>query len=151
MFEAADIREWRGHDVVDAEGHKIGELEAVCDSYTMLRHGRVVWDGTAAQLRAQAPASAYVMVTTDDLRATDIAAGRSGLRTGRGPDGSLAIAASEESLDAFVAALIDAGVAIRRLDLLLSPLKSMFFAVTSDEITQDMEPIELVERALATS
>lgn len=29
MFEAADIREWRGHDVVDAEGHKIGALEAV--------------------------------------------------------------------------------------------------------------------------
>jgi hypothetical protein len=27
--EAADIREWRGHDVVDAEGRKIGELEAV--------------------------------------------------------------------------------------------------------------------------
>jgi hypothetical protein len=29
MFEAADIREWRGYDVVDADGHKIGELEAV--------------------------------------------------------------------------------------------------------------------------
>ena len=29
MFEIASIREWRGHDVVDAEGHKIGELEAV--------------------------------------------------------------------------------------------------------------------------
>ena len=29
MFEAADIREWRGHDVVDADGGKIGELEAV--------------------------------------------------------------------------------------------------------------------------
>ena len=29
MFEAANIREWRGHDVVDAEGHKIGQLEAV--------------------------------------------------------------------------------------------------------------------------
>jgi PRC-barrel domain len=29
MFEAADIREWRGHDVVDPQGHKIGELEAV--------------------------------------------------------------------------------------------------------------------------
>jgi hypothetical protein len=29
MFEAGDIREWRGHDVVDAQGHKIGELEAV--------------------------------------------------------------------------------------------------------------------------
>ena len=29
MFEIASIREWRGHDVVDAKGHKIGELEAV--------------------------------------------------------------------------------------------------------------------------
>jgi PRC-barrel domain len=29
VFEIASIREWRGHDVVDAEGHKIGELEAV--------------------------------------------------------------------------------------------------------------------------
>ena len=29
MVEAANIREWRGQDVVDAEGHKIGELEAV--------------------------------------------------------------------------------------------------------------------------
>ena len=29
MFEAADIREWRGHNVVDPQGHKIGELEAV--------------------------------------------------------------------------------------------------------------------------
>ena len=29
MFEAANIREWRGHDVVDAQNHKIGELEAV--------------------------------------------------------------------------------------------------------------------------
>jgi hypothetical protein len=29
VFEAANIREWRGHDVVDAEQNKIGELEAV--------------------------------------------------------------------------------------------------------------------------
>ena len=29
MVEAADIREWRGHDVVDAEGHKIGAMESV--------------------------------------------------------------------------------------------------------------------------
>jgi PRC-barrel domain len=29
MFETANIREWRGHSVVDAQDHKIGELEAV--------------------------------------------------------------------------------------------------------------------------
>ncbi|MGI8612954.1 MAG: PRC-barrel domain-containing protein [Nocardioidaceae bacterium] len=29
MFEATNIREWRGHDVVDVDGAKIGKLEAV--------------------------------------------------------------------------------------------------------------------------
>ncbi|MFI5759302.1 PRC-barrel domain-containing protein [Streptomyces sp. NPDC051569] len=29
MFEPEDIREWRGHDVVDADKKKIGSLEAV--------------------------------------------------------------------------------------------------------------------------
>ena len=29
MFQAADIREWRDHDVVDDAGHKIGTLESV--------------------------------------------------------------------------------------------------------------------------
>ncbi|MER6180962.1 PRC-barrel domain-containing protein [Streptomyces sp. NPDC001652] len=29
MIHAADIREWRTHDVVDPEGHRIGVLEAV--------------------------------------------------------------------------------------------------------------------------
>ena len=29
MFEAGDIREWRGHDVVDSGGRKIGTLESV--------------------------------------------------------------------------------------------------------------------------
>ncbi|MBY8888298.1 PRC-barrel domain-containing protein [Streptomyces sp. PTM05] len=29
MFEAGDIREWRGHDVVDDSGKKIGTLESV--------------------------------------------------------------------------------------------------------------------------
>jgi len=29
MFEAENIRDWRGHDVVDTDGHKIGALEAI--------------------------------------------------------------------------------------------------------------------------
>ncbi|MEU8980380.1 PRC-barrel domain-containing protein [Streptomyces sp. NPDC048309] len=29
MIEAADIREWRNHDVVDLKGRKIGALEAI--------------------------------------------------------------------------------------------------------------------------
>ncbi|HEV2635681.1 MAG TPA: PRC-barrel domain-containing protein [Actinocrinis sp.] len=29
MIQMADLREWRGHRIVDPEGHKIGTLEAV--------------------------------------------------------------------------------------------------------------------------
>jgi len=29
MVQAADIREWRNHNVVDPQGHKIGVLEAI--------------------------------------------------------------------------------------------------------------------------
>ncbi|HEY7484102.1 MAG TPA: PRC-barrel domain-containing protein [Streptosporangiaceae bacterium] len=29
MFEIEDIREWRGHEVIDVDGNKIGELEAI--------------------------------------------------------------------------------------------------------------------------
>ncbi len=29
MFEATEIREWLGHDVLDESGNKIGELEAI--------------------------------------------------------------------------------------------------------------------------
>ncbi|TVL89618.1 PRC-barrel domain-containing protein [Streptomyces sp. SAJ15] len=29
MLEVSDIREWRGHDVLDVDRHRIGELEAV--------------------------------------------------------------------------------------------------------------------------
>jgi len=29
MFEAENIRDWRDHDMVDADGNKIGQLEAI--------------------------------------------------------------------------------------------------------------------------
>src|ERR1700733_13493060 len=46
--------------------HLIGDLEHVCDSFTVLRLGKVVWDGSAQQLREQAPGSAYRLLTSDD-------------------------------------------------------------------------------------
>ena len=59
---AALVRELAAQGVaVLLSSHQIGELEKVCDSYTVVRHGRVVWDGTAAELDAQAPGSAYAL------------------------------------------------------------------------------------------
>ena len=71
------------------------------------------------------------------------------MRAGRSPKGELAVAIEEGSFDPFVLALGDARVVIRRLEQLVSPLESMFFALTDDAATGELEPYELAEKVLA--
>jgi ABC-2 type transport system ATP-binding protein len=148
---AALVRELAAEGVaVLLSSHQIGELERVCDSYTVMRHGRVVWDGSAAELTAEAPASAYALATSDDERALAIAAAHPGVRAGRARRGGLALAVDGGALDDFVLALGDARVAVRRLDLLASPLETMFFALTTDGGgIEELAPEELAETVLA--
>jgi ABC-2 type transport system ATP-binding protein len=133
--------------------HQIGELERVCDSYTVMRRGRVVWDGSAAELIPAAPASAYALATNDDEAALRIAAAHPDVRAGRARRGGLALAVAADRLDDFVLALGDARIAVRRLDLLASPLETMFFTLTADEgaAVAELEPEELAETVLAAS
>jgi ABC-2 type transport system ATP-binding protein len=144
---AALVRELAAEGVaVLLSSHQIGELERVCDSYTVMRHGRVVWDGSAAELIAEAPASTYALATSDDERALAIATAHPGIRAGRSPRGGLALGAEADALDDFVLALGDARVAVRRLDLLASPLETMFFTLTTDGgRIEDLAPEELAE------
>jgi ABC-2 type transport system ATP-binding protein len=129
--------------------HQIGEIEEICDTFTMLRSGRVVWSGTAAQLRAQAPASAYALSTSDDRRALELAAQERGVQATPAPDGGLAVTVAEGLLDRFVLGLGEAGVAVRRLELRVSPLESMFFALTGEDSIDPGERPELFERAVS--
>jgi ABC-2 type transport system ATP-binding protein len=110
--------------------HQIGEIEDACHSFTVLHQGRVVWDGSTAQLRAEAPPSSYALHTSDDAQASRIAERQPGVTTTAGRDGGLDLEADEARLDAYTIALGEAGVAVRRLELLVSPLESMFFALT---------------------
>ncbi len=112
--------------------HQISEIEATCDSFTFMSRGTVVWDGTAAQLREQSPGGAYALVTSDDDRALELAARHPGVRASPAPAGGLAVEIKEGSLDPYALALGHAGIAIRRLELVVSPLESMFFALTSE-------------------
>src|SRR5579875_2537724 len=130
--------------------HQIGELERVCTSFTFVRDGRIVWDGSAAELDAQAPASAFELATSDDLRALELAGEHPGLRAQRSPRGGMTLTARTDVLDRYVLALGEARIAIRRLELRVSPLESMFFALTSDDVQLDeLEPNEFAERAIA--
>ena len=139
------VRDLAGDGVtVLLSSHQIDEVEDLCDSFTVLRRGHVVWDGTAEQLRAQAPASAYRLATSDDARALEIAERHHGVRAAPSQGDGLAVSAHDQSLDAYVLALGSAGVAVRRLKLLASPVESMFFALTSDAPRRG-DPSELAE------
>lgn len=148
---AALVRELAADGVaVLLSSHQIGELERICTSFTFLRDGRVVWDGTAASLEEQAPASAFALVTSDDARALELSLTHEGLRAQPSPRGGLALTVKGGSLDRYVLALGEAHVAVRRLELRVSPLESMFFALTADDAGLDqLEPHEFAERVLA--
>jgi ABC-2 type transport system ATP-binding protein len=124
--------------------HQIAEIEGICDSFTFLREGAVVWEGSASALRAQAPAGAYILRTNDDRRALEIAASKPGVAAAFSGDGGLALTARQGSLDAYALALGHAGVAIRRLELRVSPLESMFFALTRERRPEPMQAPELI-------
>lgn len=119
--------------------HQIGEIERICDSFTFLRRGVVAWSGSAAQLRAQAPAGAYRLSTSDDERALDLVGAFAGASSVRPGDGGLMLTVQEDCLDRYVLALGNEGIAVRRLELLISPLEAMFFALT-DDLEVEAEP-----------
>ena len=125
--------------------HQIGEIETGCDSFVILSEGHVVWAGTAAELRDQAPASAYRIVTSDDARAVVIAGEQADIRAEDHPGEGLVVRADQAALDRLVLSLGRADVAVRGLELLASPLASMFFSLTGEQAVHPGAPIDAPE------
>jgi ABC-2 type transport system ATP-binding protein len=110
--------------------HNMTELDGVCDSITVMRDGRSVWQGSMERLRSEAPAPAHRMWTSDDARAAGVSGSTDGVSVAADPEGWLTVNADRDALDAYVVALGRSGVAVRRLELMMTPLESMFFALT---------------------
>ena len=108
--------------------HNMTELEGVCDAVTVIAEGAAVWNGSMERLRAESPAPAHRLETSDYRRAMEIA--DAGVRVLVDPDGWLTVSADQAALDAFVVELGRNGIAVRRLELLMTALESMFFSLT---------------------
>jgi ABC-2 type transport system ATP-binding protein len=107
--------------------HDMDEVEDLCDDVTIMRTGRVVFDGSMEQLREKAPDPAYRLCTNNDGKAVTLAG--AGIEVSPEGDGLL-VHAQRDQLDAYVIALGRAGIAVRRLDLESSALKALFFRLT---------------------
>jgi ABC-2 type transport system ATP-binding protein len=110
--------------------HNMTELEDVCDGVTVIADGTAVWHGSMERLRAESPEPAHRIETSDDARAMQIADADPRVHAVVHPAGWLTVSAGQEALDAFVVELGTNGIAVRRLELLMTALESMFFSLT---------------------
>jgi ABC-2 type transport system ATP-binding protein len=125
--------------------HDMNEVEEICDNVTIMRTGSVVFHGEIDDLREQAPGQGHHVVTTDDERALAYAGGHPDLNVERHPHGGLLIRGPQRELDAYIAAIVAHGIALRRLELTEAPLEALFFMLT--ESAPGGVPVELASEA----
>ncbi|MGV9631346.1 ABC transporter ATP-binding protein [Streptomyces sp. NPDC003487] len=115
--------------------HRMDDLEALCSEVTILATGRVVFSGPLAELAAENRELDYRLLTSDPQAARRLADDTNGVEVVDGttprPGGeALVVRAPMPALDALVAALVHAGVAVRELAPVVSPLEAAFLALT---------------------
>jgi ABC-2 type transport system ATP-binding protein len=117
--------------------HRMDDVDALCSEVTIVSRGRVAFSGPIDKLRAESGEVAYRLVTADSDAAREAALATpgvhltDGLVTGQRASGdALVVRASVAALDELVVRLVHAGVAVRELAPVISPLEAAFLALT---------------------
>ena len=109
--------------------HDMGEVEEICDNVTIMRSGTVMYHGTIATLREQAPDPAHRLRTSDDNYAITLAQNHPRVAITE-TDDALAVRGSQHDVDTYIADLVGNGVALRGLSIDETPLEELFFMLT---------------------
>jgi ABC-2 type transport system ATP-binding protein len=121
----------RGTAVV-LSSHRMDDLAALCTEVTMLAAGRVVFSGPISELAADTDELDYRLRTSDPGTARRVAAETPELRVLSDHD-ALVVRAAVPALDDLVARLVGAGVGVRELAPVVSPLEAAFLSLTGGE------------------
>jgi ABC-2 type transport system ATP-binding protein len=118
--------------------HRMDDLEALCAEVTIVATGRVVFSGPLGKLAAESRELDYRLVASDADAARRLALGIAGLRVldDAGPRqdaGFFVVRAPLPALDELVARLVHAGIGVRELAPVVSPLEAAFLALTEQQ------------------
>jgi ABC-2 type transport system ATP-binding protein len=122
--------------------HRMDDLEVLCSEVTILATGRVAFSGPLSKLAAENRELDYRLLASDPTAARRIAGETAGIRVveesavGQGTE-MLVVSAPVAALDELVAALVHAGVAVRELAPVVSPLEAAFLELTEPEQESD--------------
>lgn len=125
-----------GGTTVVLSSHRMDDLEALCTEVTILATGRVVFTGPPAKLTAENGELAYRLRTSDPAAARGVIAGTRGITEDPAPRGDaelLVVRAPVPALDELVRRLVGAGIAVRELAPVVSPLEAAFLALTEQQ------------------
>ncbi|MFG2142906.1 ATP-binding cassette domain-containing protein [Streptomyces sp. NPDC048696] len=115
--------------------HRMDDVEALCSEVTILATGRVVFSGPLGKLAAENRELEYRLLTSDARAARRLAAETDGISTVDGAEGrhdadGLVVRALVPALDELVRRLVHAGIALRELAPVASPLETAFLSLT---------------------
>ncbi|HYY89314.1 MAG TPA: ABC transporter ATP-binding protein [Chloroflexota bacterium] len=122
----------RGTSVV-LSSHRMDDLAALCSEVTLLAAGRVVFSGAVSELAADVDELDYRLRTSDPTAARQVAAETPELRvlSDHYDAEALVVRAAVPVLDDLVSRLVGAGVGVRELAPVVSPLEAAFLALTA--------------------
>ena len=109
--------------------HRMDDLAELCSDVTILSTGRVVFTGPLAKLAAEIDELDYRLLASASTKAATVAAGIPGLRVLETGD-ALIVRGPVTALDDLVFRLVGAGIGVRELAPVMSPLEAAFLALT---------------------
>ncbi|MFD8073344.1 ABC transporter ATP-binding protein [Streptomyces sp. NPDC059718] len=118
--------------------HRMDDLEALCSEVTILATGRVVFSGPLGKLAAENRELDYRLLTSDPEAARELALDTAGIRVVddagvRNDADLLVVRALVPALDELVLGIVRAGIALRELAPVVSPLEAAFLALTQQQ------------------
>jgi ABC-2 type transport system ATP-binding protein len=118
--------------------HRMDDLEALCSEVTIVATGRVVFTGPLSKLAAENRDLGYRLLTSDPEAARRLAGETAGIRVvddagGRQDAEVFVVRAPVPALDELVVRLVHAGIAVRELAPVVSPLEAAFLALTEQQ------------------
>jgi ABC-2 type transport system ATP-binding protein len=112
--------------------HDMAQVEEICDHVTVLHRGKTAYAGALDTMRADAPDPVWRLRSSDDAGAIEAAGRIVGVKASPQDDGGLIVFAKQDSLDQYVLHLGRLGIAVRGLQLDVTPLEALFFQLTAD-------------------
>ncbi|MFI6687708.1 ABC transporter ATP-binding protein [Streptomyces sp. NPDC050485] len=118
--------------------HRMDDLEALCSEVTILATGRIVFSGPLSKLAAENRELDYRLLASDRQAARRVALDTAGVQVvddagARHDTERLVVRALLPALDKLVAGLVHAGIAVRELTPVVSPLEAAFLALTEPQ------------------